>query len=456
MSPIDDNFTDDVMTTTRLNEGMEDIGLSDTQERTINMVSALSGGLSVCGSLTLLYVMSWRKQHNKIRRFDSHHRFLIGLSIFDFISSTRIAVTPNWDSRVPSPTCTFMGFLTVLNYISPLYSIVLSFYFVMTIRYKISRQKFADRYEFPFHIFAAGYPLTVALVAILLKMMNPNSLFTGCTIDAYPPGCDPSLLVSSSSYEDNENGGGDGGIFSNNAGGSDNIMGRGGENDMTSSATVVVDGMAVPCTRGAQASWYLNITFVPVIFIGYTIMLINHCLLYRHVKKIELESNEHQPVDATTATTTTDNNNTNATPTNFTNTYNNTNRNNPISTNIETMTISTVISGRSNVGSDLEGGSFFGSDDRTRGTSVSRSNRSRTSRNRRRRRINLEKTQWVAKQCSLYIVSMLLCYIWPPVLVIVSTIDPVGAKNGDYFYVQLLMSIFFPLQGFLNAIIFTI
>ena len=64
------------------------------------------------------------------------------------------------------------------------------------------------------------------------------------------------------------------------------------------------------------------------------------------------------------------------------------------------------------------------------------------------------KTRRVAEQCILFVVPFNLCYISSWILLVVDFIDPEGNRDGRYYGLKLTVTIFLPLQGFFNAIVF--
>ena len=64
-------------------------------------------------------------------------------------------------------------------------------------------------------------------------------------------------------------------------------------------------------------------------------------------------------------------------------------------------------------------------------------------------------SQKVAMQSFLYVSAFFASFIFSLILVIVSSIDPEGVQSGKYFGIQVLETLFYPLQGFFNFLVYT-
>ena len=64
------------------------------------------------------------------------------------------------------------------------------------------------------------------------------------------------------------------------------------------------------------------------------------------------------------------------------------------------------------------------------------------------------RTKAVAVQSILYVLAYLLSFIWALIMTIVGLVDPVGVAKGNYFFLNLLQIILYPVQGLLNAFVY--
>ena len=86
-------------------------------------------------------------------------------------------------------TCNVLGFLSQLGFGPPLYNTCLSFYFLLTIRYGMPKEKFATRYEAWMHLFCWSFILSTATVGLVLEVYDEMEITQGCWIKEYPQGC---------------------------------------------------------------------------------------------------------------------------------------------------------------------------------------------------------------------------------------------------------------------------
>ena len=195
--------------------------LNDRQLVAIDVAFVISSVLSILGSSCLIYFLYQTKKRNMKKRpssynnnittdrrttttpnacttsfltstfyhgWNSSHRFLLGLSIFDIITSLRHGSSPFLQSDVGSVGCTIEGFLVAWTLIPPMYNTALSFFYCLTIRYSTStsRESFAQHYEIYFHVLALVYPITISLLGVFAKAYNPSNFTPDCFISSYP------------------------------------------------------------------------------------------------------------------------------------------------------------------------------------------------------------------------------------------------------------------------------
>ena len=160
---------------------------SDTQFDTLKWSYAFSGSLSVAGSAIIM----WHAVH-KLHR--PYHRILFMLSVTDLICSLSLAIMPLAFYRPnlkPSAVCELDGFIVIsMGYSSAFYNASLSMYFLLTIKYSYSERKMAQKVEPFLHGVSVMYPLTCAIIGLVLQMYNPSPGSIGCWINAYPKNCE--------------------------------------------------------------------------------------------------------------------------------------------------------------------------------------------------------------------------------------------------------------------------
>jgi hypothetical protein len=169
--------------------------LSDGQEIALSLLSIFSGTLSILGSSTIVYKVI--KNRTKTTPYD---RIMFGLSSCDIVASFSYASAPflapeETSQRVwakgNDATCTFSGFLTQFAFSSIWYNCMLSFYYLLTVRFGVKRGVFAERYEFWIHLFTIFYFLGTASAGAAIGLYSEIQINQGCWVNAYPEGCEP-------------------------------------------------------------------------------------------------------------------------------------------------------------------------------------------------------------------------------------------------------------------------
>lgn len=127
--------------------------LSESQLKTLAIIPRITGAFSTLGSFSIMYDI-WKDREHKLKR--PYYRILLGMSLFDFISSIAFGLatlpmpvdTPFvYGARGTTQTCTAQGFFIQWMLGSVFYNFVLSLYYTLSGKYKMSDEVFAKRYE---------------------------------------------------------------------------------------------------------------------------------------------------------------------------------------------------------------------------------------------------------------------------------------------------------------------
>jgi hypothetical protein len=125
-----------------------------------------------------------------------YHRLLCGFALIDlFVSSGRFLTT--WPVPKPSEnvvfaigneqTCDFQGFLIQMSSALPIYSAMITIYFLLAIRYNLSEEKIKKNFELALHTIPIAFALATSSAALSFKMFNEAELW--CWIASFPSGC---------------------------------------------------------------------------------------------------------------------------------------------------------------------------------------------------------------------------------------------------------------------------
>ena len=176
-----------------LNEAHGMSGLTDGQEMALSMLMAISGMLSTLGSSTIVY-----KVVKNFRKATPYDRLLFGLSSCDIVASLTYALSPfllpkGTSHRVWAignvSTCSMLGFLTTFAFSAVWYNCMLSFYYLLTVRFGVKRDVFAKRYEIWMHILSLAFNIASSSYGAIVDMYGELELNLGCWISYYPKGC---------------------------------------------------------------------------------------------------------------------------------------------------------------------------------------------------------------------------------------------------------------------------
>lgn len=164
--------------------------LGNNQDRVMSFCMVISGVLSMFGSTTIVYRVVKKKGSSK--PFD---RIMLVLSSFDIIGSFSFVLTPFalpaatstrvWASGNDA-TCSFLGYLSQLSIGAAWYSCLLSFYFLATLRLRISNDDFETRFEPYIHGLSIFYYLFTATLGVPFHLYSEVELGKLCIIRHFP------------------------------------------------------------------------------------------------------------------------------------------------------------------------------------------------------------------------------------------------------------------------------
>lgn len=165
--------------------------LSDSQEIAISLLLLISMLLSVLGSSTIIF-----KIFKSRKKLMAYERIMLCLSFSDILASLSFALTPFlmpeglsvW-SVGNQTTCSALGFLTQLGFAVIGNNLILSIYFLLTIKFGVKKDQFAKRFEKPLLIFNATYFFTTAIVGLIIGLYSPVDIGFGCWVNDWPKGC---------------------------------------------------------------------------------------------------------------------------------------------------------------------------------------------------------------------------------------------------------------------------
>ncbi|CAJ1931668.1 unnamed protein product [Cylindrotheca closterium] len=164
--------------------------LSDVQERFLALLPIPASILSITGSSIIIYIALNSRTRKKLSPYT---RLLIGLSISDIVASINVAfasfLRPTESPRATSfaignaTTCSVSGFMTTVAFSSALYSCMLSYYFLLTVRFRLKNSFIARRIEPLMHCISLGYPLISAIIGAYYDAYADTATYLGCWIN---------------------------------------------------------------------------------------------------------------------------------------------------------------------------------------------------------------------------------------------------------------------------------
>ena len=153
----------------------EGSSLSEAQDKTLSLIPGFSGLLSAWGSASIIYMF----YKTSAAKRNCYKRIMLGLSCSDFLSSLTLSLqafllpseTSNriWASGTAT-TCHAMGFFQQLAFSAIWYNGMLSFMFLLTIKYSVGEQDLVRKFEPWMHVLSIGFPLISATIGAALGM----------------------------------------------------------------------------------------------------------------------------------------------------------------------------------------------------------------------------------------------------------------------------------------------
>jgi len=172
---------------------VQESNLSDNQEKALSLLPLLPSVLSV--SASCIIIISVVGDSHK----SPYKRILLALSVSDILSSVTIALQAFLVPRETSyrvwaigndASCCAVGALLQLGFSAFWYNCMLSFYYLLTVRFGIRDESIEARIEPWMHLVSIGYPLTTSISGVIMGVYNELDVGLGCWVSDYPEGCD--------------------------------------------------------------------------------------------------------------------------------------------------------------------------------------------------------------------------------------------------------------------------
>ncbi len=207
----DNNATftcEDFTTFSSVKWNLEDINISDERleietvaTSTTGIALSVSSSLvSTCSSILVIYIIM---RSAKGLKGSVYHRILFGMSVFDILQSLAISFV-----TLPMPkdmiyrqyqghvignnlTCQIQGFAVAMGSITGImYNLMLSIYYLFSIRYNMPDDVFSKRLEPCLHTVSVLVGIATAFMLLRDTGMNPNPTHSNwCAANAYPYYC---------------------------------------------------------------------------------------------------------------------------------------------------------------------------------------------------------------------------------------------------------------------------
>jgi hypothetical protein len=166
-------LVEDIVRLLQEEEDAMDNELSEAQDKALSWLPMCSGILSVWGSGNIIYLFF----QTPGKKRNVYKRIMLGLSISDFMASLVLSLQPfllpaETSQRAfasgTDATCSAMGFLQQLAFSAIWYNGMLSFMFLLKVKYGVEESVMASKYEPWMHLLAIGVPLITAIIGAAL------------------------------------------------------------------------------------------------------------------------------------------------------------------------------------------------------------------------------------------------------------------------------------------------
>eukprot|EP00980_Cylindrotheca_fusiformis_P003714 scaffold823_cov86-Cylindrotheca_fusiformis.AAC.1 len=167
--------------------------LSEHQQVVLSTLFVVSGTLSILGGFIIIHRIF---KNGQTRSYD---RLILGLSCSNTIVALACIMTPfllpEETSQRPwaggnDVTCSVLGWFTQLGFLAIWYNGMLSYYYLATLKYTISAEDFAARFEPYIHSLAPFFFLFTASAGFPFGAFTEYRLGMGCWIGEFPKGCE--------------------------------------------------------------------------------------------------------------------------------------------------------------------------------------------------------------------------------------------------------------------------
>ena len=166
--------------------------LSVPQEMTLVVLQICASVLSLIGSTTIVYKIVRNLSAKKVTT--PYERIILGLSSCDILSSITFAISPfllpsDSSQRIVAigsdATCQTMGFMLQFSSIWAIwYNCILSFYYLLTVRFRVKRSVFCRKYELWFHLSGILFFPVTASTGYFAKWYGEQALTMTCWVRA--------------------------------------------------------------------------------------------------------------------------------------------------------------------------------------------------------------------------------------------------------------------------------
>ncbi|GFH56220.1 hypothetical protein CTEN210_12696 [Chaetoceros tenuissimus] len=160
------------------------------------IIKEVASTVSLIASGTIITMIVRNKNGGGLK--SPYSRIIFGLSFGDVLFSLGFIFSPiaapkdtpdNLWAAGNTASCEFVGFLFNFMSIVPFYSAFLTYYFYKRVVRKVSRSTFAYRTEVKLHVFIWMYTIVGGFVALGLDYFNPSRKGSMCLMIEYPLSC---------------------------------------------------------------------------------------------------------------------------------------------------------------------------------------------------------------------------------------------------------------------------